>query len=121
MSGGELAALIAALAFVALAAVLCVLLVKLHGAVSSAQALVDDLHRTTVPVLRELDETVSALNVEIDRVDGILASAESVAASVGNVAELVSTATANPIIKGLSLLAGAGAAARAIKKKRRRR
>lgn len=118
MTPGQVAALIAAGAFAALAAVAAILVFRLHSAVVSAQAAVTDLHRATVPVLEELRSAVSSLNMELDRVDGILASVEGVSASVSNVAHLVTAATANPVIKGLAFLAGAGAAARAVRKKR---
>lgn len=120
MSGGEIAALIAALAFVALVAVLAVMLVKLHSTLASVQSMIEDLHRSTVPVLEELKETVVTLNAELDRVDTIMASAESVASSASNVAGLVSTAVSNPLVKGLAFVAGVGAAARRVRQARNR-
>lgn len=118
MSGNEWAALIASLAFVALVVFLAVTLVKLHGTLSSLQVMVEDMHRSTVPVLKELKDTVTILNVEMDRVDGILASAESVASSASNVAGLVNQAVSNPLVKALALLAGIGAGARKFRKSR---
>lgn len=119
MSGIEAAALVAALAFLALVVFLAITLVKLHGTLASLQSMVDDLHRTTVPVIEELRETVSTLNVEMDRVDGILASAESVASSASNVAGLVSQTVSNPLVKGIAFLAGVGAGARKLRKRKR--
>lgn len=120
MSAGEVAGLIAALAFAGLVAVISITLIKLHATLASLQAMVVDVHRSTVPLLEELREAVSAVNMEIDRVDGILASAESVAATTSNVTGLVSAAVTNPIVKALAFLAGVGAGARAFKKARRR-
>lgn len=119
MSGGEIAALIAALGFVALVAFLGMMLVKLYGVLASTQALIQDLNKTTVPLLEELRETVTTVNVEMERIDGIVAAAESAATSVSNVAKLVSAATSSPIIKGLAFLAGTGATARAFRKRKR--
>jgi uncharacterized protein YoxC len=116
---GQAAALIAAIAFVALVAVLAIVLLKVTAILSEAQMMVNDLRKETVPLLEEVRTTVTTLNVEIDRVDGIMASAETAAASVSNVAKLVSAATANPVIKGLAFLAGAGAGLRALRKRRR--
>lgn len=121
MTSGEVAALVAALAFLALVVFLAITLVKLHGTLSSLQSMVDDLHRTTIPVLEELRETVTTLNVEMDRIDGILASAESVVSSASNVAGLVSQTVSNPLVKGLAFLAGVAAGARKLKKKREQR
>jgi hypothetical protein len=71
-----------------------------------------------MPLLKEVRTTVVTLNVEMDRVDGIMASAESAAASVSNVARLVTSATANPIIKGMAFLTGAGVSLRSLRRKR---
>lgn len=120
MSAGEVAGLIAALAFAGLVAVISITLIKLHATLASLQAMVVDVHRSTVPLLEELREAVSAVNMEIDRVDGVLASAESVAATTSKVAGLVSAAVTNPLVKALAFLAGVGAGARAFKKARRR-
>lgn len=120
MSPGEVAGLIGALAFLALVIFLAITLVKLHGTLTSLQSMVDDLHRSAVPVLEELRETVTTLNVEMDRVDGILASAESVASSASNVAGLVNQTVSNPLVKGLAFLAGVGAGARRLKRSRQK-
>lgn len=120
MSASELAALIASIAFVALVVFLAITLVRLHSTLVSLQAMVNDLHHSTVPVIQELRETVSTLNVEMDRVDGILSSAEEMASSASHVASLVSTAVSNPLVKGLAFLAGVGAGARRLRKARRR-
>jgi len=116
---GEAAALIAALALVALVAVLAIVLAKVGGILNEVQLALHDVRKETMPLLKEVRTTVTTLNVEMDRVDGIMASAESAAASVSNVAKLVTTATANPIIKGVAFLTGAGVSVRAIKRKRK--
>jgi len=118
---GQAAALIAALAFVGLVAVLAIVLAKVGGILSEVQMALNDVRKETMPLLKEVRTTVTTLNVEMDRVDGIMASAESAAASVSNVAKLVTAATANPIIKGVAFLTGAGVSVRAMKRKRRER
>ena len=119
MTWGQAAALIAALAFVALVAFLAVVLAKVAGILSEVQMTLNDVRRETMPLLKEVRTTVVTLNVEMDRVDGTMASAESAAASVSNVAKLVTAATANPIIKGIALLTGAGVSLRSLRRKRR--
>lgn len=118
MSWGAAAALIAALAFVALVAFLALVLTRVNALLGDLQTTVNDVRRETLPLLGEVRTTVTTLNVEMDRVDGIIASAESAAASVSSVARLVTAATANPIIKAVAFLTGAGVSARALKKKR---
>ena len=119
MTWGQAAALIAALAFVALVAFLAVVLAKVAAILSEVQMALNDVRKETMPLLKEVRTTVVTLNVEMDRVDGIMASAESAAASVSNVAKLVTAATANPIIKGIALLTGAGVSLRSLRRKHR--
>jgi uncharacterized protein YoxC len=119
LTWGQAAALIAALAFVALVAFLAVVLAKIAGILGEVQMTLNDVRKETVPLLKEVRTTVVTLNVEMDRVDGIMASAESAAASVSNVAKLVTAATANPIIKGMALLTGAGVSLRSLRRKHR--
>ncbi len=121
MSLAGAAAMVAALAFTALVAVVCLNLLKVHAVLTEAQAMMKDVHKETVPLLEEVRTTVTTMNVEIDRVDGIMASAESAASSVSNVAKLVTAATANPIIKGLAFLTGASVSLKALRRKRRGR
>ncbi|HWD72649.1 MAG TPA: DUF948 domain-containing protein [Actinomycetota bacterium] len=117
MTWGQAAALIAALAFVALVAFLAMVLAKIGAILSEVQMTLNDVRKETMPLLKEVRTTVVTLNVEMDRVDGIMASAESAAASVSNVAKLVTSATANPIIKGMAFLTGAGVSLRSLRRK----
>ena len=117
MTWGQAAALIAALAFVALVAFLAMVLAKIGAILSEVQMTLNDVRKETMPLLKEVRTTVVTLNVEMDRVDGIMAAAESAATSVSNVAKLVTSATANPIIKGMAFLAGAGASLRSLRRK----
>jgi uncharacterized protein YoxC len=119
LTWGQAAALIAALAFVALVAFFAVVLAKVAGILTEVQLTLNDVRKETMPLLKEVRTTVVTLNVEMDRVDGIMASAESAAASVSNVAKLVTAATANPIIKGMALLTGAGVSLRSLRRKHR--
>ena len=119
MTWGQAAALIAALAFVALVAFLAMVLAKVAAILSEVQMALNDVRKETMPLLKEVRTTVVTLNVEMDRVDGIMAAAESAATSVSNVAKLVTAATANPIIKGMALLSGASVSLRSLRRKRR--
>ena len=119
MTWGQAAALIAALAFVALVAFLAMVLAKVAAILSEVQMALNDVRKETMPLLKEVRTTVVTLNVEMDRVDGIMAAAESAATSVSNVAKLVTSATANPIIKGMALLTGAGVSLRSLRRKHR--
>lgn len=116
MSGGEIAALIAAFAFAALVAVLSTVLLRAHRVLAEAERLVVDVRRSAVPLIDDARVTLNAVTHELDRVDGILASVGSVSSGVSGVAKLVTTAAANPLVKGLSFLAGARASVKSLKK-----
>jgi hypothetical protein len=52
-----------------------------------------------VPLLAEVGTTVTLVNHEIGRVDGILATAETATAAVGNVVNVVSTTVTSPLVR----------------------
>ena len=121
MTWGQFLQLVAALAIVVVVAGLALVLNKAIGILTEIQLMLRDVRKETVPLLEEVRTTVTTVNVEIDRVDGIMASAETAAASVSNVAKLVSAATANPIIKALAFLTGASVSVKAVSKNRGRK
>ena len=118
MTGGQVAALIAAIAFAVLVAFLCAVLVRTHRVLAEAERLVVDVHRSAVPLIDDVRVTLAAVTQELDRVDGILASAASVSAGVSGVANLVTSAAANPLVKGLSFMAGARATMKSLRKEK---
>lgn len=118
MTWGQFLQLVAALAIVVVVAGLALVLNKVISILNEIQLMLRDVRKETVPLLEEVRTTVTTVNVEIDRVDGIMASAETAAASVSNVAKLVSAATANPIIKGLAFLTGASVSVKALGRKK---
>ena len=67
----------------ALVVVLCVVMANLFRVLTSTKDLIDGVTSQTVPLLGEVNTTVSLVNQELVRVDGILATAEGVTASVG--------------------------------------
>jgi uncharacterized protein YoxC len=117
VSGGEIAALVAALAFTALVAVLSTVLLRGHRLLTEAERLVVDIHRSAIPLIEDVRVTLHGVNQELDRVDTILASVSSVSSGVSGVANLVTTAATNPLVKGLSFLAGARASVKSFKDK----
>jgi uncharacterized protein YoxC len=118
VTAGQAAALIAALAFAVLVVFLCTVLSRTHRILSEAERLVVDVHRTAVPLIEDVRVTLAAVTQELDRVDGILAAAASVSAGVSGVANLVTTAATNPLVKGLSFVAGARATMKSLKKEK---
>ncbi|HET7517234.1 MAG TPA: DUF948 domain-containing protein [Actinomycetes bacterium] len=99
----------------ALVVVLCVVMANLFRVLTSTKDLIDGVTSQTVPLLGEVNTTVAMVNQELTRVDGILATAESVSASLGGMVNTVSATISSPLVKlsaftyGLRKAAGAAA------------
>jgi phosphoglycerate-specific signal transduction histidine kinase len=83
----------------ALVVVLCVVMANLFRVITSTKALIDGVTTQTVPLLAEVGTTVSLVNQELTRVDGILATAETATASVGNLVTVVSSTVSSPLVR----------------------
>lgn len=83
----------------ALVVVLCVVMANLFRVLTSTKDLIDGVTKQTVPLLGEVNTTVALVNQELVRVDGILATAEGVTASVGNLVNVVSTTVTSPLVR----------------------
>ncbi len=83
----------------ALVVVLCVVMANLFRVITSTRDLIDGVTKQTVPLLAEVGTTVTLVNHEIGRVDGILATAETATAAVGNVVNVVSTTVTSPLVR----------------------
>jgi hypothetical protein len=78
---------------------------------------VEQLRRETLPVLDELHKAVVQANGELDCLDGLLDTAQSVGTTVDSASHLAYLAVSNPLIKAIAFAAGAGRAARAFRRK----
>jgi uncharacterized protein YoxC len=83
----------------ALVVVLCVVMANLFRVLTSTKDLIDGVTSQTVPLLGEVNTTVSLVNQELVRVDGILATAEGVTSSVGNLVTTVSNTVTSPLVR----------------------
>ncbi len=109
-------AVIVIAAFFALAViVVSILVLNLFRVVSSLKELVDGVTQETVPLIHDVGSTVKGVNHEIERVDSIMASAQSVAHNVETISATVKAAVTNPLVKALAFAAGARRAARKFK------
>ena len=112
------AAIIAAVAFGASMVGLMALLLTLVGTVRELTATVERITDQTVPLLGGINETVAGVNTELARLDTVVASVQRISGTAENVAEVVHTAVANPLIKAIAFTTGTGVAFRAAKKVR---
>ena len=78
---------------------LCAVLWNVFRIIDSTKDLIVGVTKQTVPLLGEVGTTVSLVNQELARVDGILSTAETVAASVGGMVNAVSSTISSPLVK----------------------
>jgi hypothetical protein len=112
MTATELAALIVAIASVAAVALLGVAISALLSTLRALRDTVEVLRSESVPVITELRDTVRQANADLERVDELLGTAESISGTVDSASRLAYLALSNPLIKALAFAAGTGRAAR---------
>lgn len=116
ISVGGVAGLIAAVAWAVLVLFLALVFVNLFRVLESTKMLIDGIREETVPLLSEVKTTVSGVNRELDRADGVLESAGNIAKSAERLAHVVEQAVSSPLIKVIALGAGASRAVRRLRK-----
>jgi hypothetical protein len=118
MSAGDLAAVIVATASVVAVVLLAVGVVALLRTLRALREVAHLLRTETVPVLDDLRDTVDAANGEIERLDQLVTTAESVTGTVDSASRLAYIAMANPVIKGVAFASGTAKAARRLRGRR---
>ena len=113
MSGGEIAALIAAGAFVLLVLVVAIPILRLRHTVDAATQAINDMTDRTNPLLGNVNTTVEnvntaltqvhttldGVNLQLARVDTITGHAAQVTANVANLTTVVTSVAASPLAK----------------------
>jgi uncharacterized protein YoxC len=116
VSGGEIAALIAAGAFLMLVLVLAVPILRLRRTVDAATRAINDLNDRTGPILGNVNTTVGnvntaltqvhtsleGVNLQLARLDTITRHAQQVTANVANLANVATSALGSPLVKAAS-------------------
>ncbi|MEY9210946.1 DUF948 domain-containing protein [Thermobifida halotolerans] len=106
LTGGELAALVAAVVWAVVAVFLCVALFKLTRLLTEATRAVSEFRERTAPLLDDLAATVERANGSLDRVDEITANLASTTEDVSTITELTRSAVTGPLVKVASLSYG---------------
>lgn len=110
---GEIAALIAAGAFLLLVGALAVPILKLRHTVDAATQTINDLNDRSGPILGNVNTTIEnvntaltqvhtsleGVNLQLARIDTITGHASQVTANVANLATVVTSAAANPLTR----------------------
>lgn len=117
MSAGEVAALVAAGAFLMLVIVLAVPILRLRHTVDAATQTLQQVNERTGPMLDNVNLTVSnvntalgqtqttldGVNVQLARVDVMVQHLQGATANVANLVNVVSATAASPLVKVASM------------------
>ena len=117
MSVGQIAALVAAGAFVVLVLLLAVPLLKLGRTLDEATTALRKAHEGTAPLLDGAGTTLTTVNTQLERVDGLTASAQAVAANTRVLTSIFTATLGGPLVKAAALSYGLRKASQARKLK----
>ena len=106
MSGGEIAALIAAIAFVLLVLLLAVPMLKLGRTLDEATLAVRKTHEGAAPLLTEAHETLEQVNAQLVHLEGIARNVNSMTTNVAAMTAVVSSTLGSPMIKAAAFTYG---------------
>ena len=115
MSVGQVAAIIAAVAFVILVVLLAIPLIKLGRTLDEATVAIRKAHEGTTPLLSDAGVTLTTVNTQLERVDGVTASAQAVAANTRALASIFTATLGGPVVKVAALSYGLRKASQARK------
>jgi uncharacterized protein YoxC len=117
VSVGQIAAIVAAAAFVILVVLLAIPLVKLGRTLDEATIAIRKAHEGTAPLLDDAGVTLTNVNTQLERVDGVTASAQAVAANTKALSTLFTATLGGPLVKVAALSYGLRKAQQARKMK----
>jgi predicted PurR-regulated permease PerM len=113
VSAGQIAALIAAGAFVVLVLLLAVPLLKLGRTLDEATTAIRKAHEGGDPLLRDAQTTLHQVNTQLERVDGITSNARTVSSNVSVLTSLFTATFGGPLVRAAALTYGVGKAVKA--------
>ncbi|GGP62756.1 DUF948 domain-containing protein [Saccharothrix coeruleofusca] len=116
MSPGQIAALVAAGAFVLLVILLAIPLIKLGRTLDEATIAIRKAHQNSDPIFSGANTTITHVNAQLERVDGITANARAVTGNVSALTSLFTATLGGPLVKAAALSYGVSKAIRARRK-----
>ncbi|MGH3912156.1 MAG: DUF948 domain-containing protein [Pseudonocardiaceae bacterium] len=119
MSAGQIAALIAAGAFVVLVGLLAVPLIKMGRTLDEMSMAIRKASEDTDPLLTGANTTVTQVNTQLERLDGITANAASVTGNVSALTSLFTATLGGPLVRAAALSYGLSKAVQRRRKSRR--
>ncbi|MEJ2857287.1 MULTISPECIES: DUF948 domain-containing protein [Saccharothrix] len=116
MSPGQIAALVAAGAFVLLVILLAIPLIKLGRTLDEATIAIRKAHQNSDPIFTGANTTITHVNTQLERVDGITANARAVTGNVSALTSLFTATLGGPLVKAAALSYGVSKAIKARRK-----
>ena len=116
MSAGQIAALIAAGAFVVLVLLLAVPLFKLGRTLDEATIAIRKAHEGSAQLLDNAHPTLHQVNTQLERVDGITSNARSVSSNLSVLTALFTATLGGPLVKVAAFSYGVSKALKARRK-----
>jgi uncharacterized protein YoxC len=99
MSGGDIAAIIAASAFALLVIVMVPSFMKLSKLVDETRVTVRDLNDNLGPLLSELTDTMAVVNDQVIKIDKITSNVKNVTGNIDNLVDIFASALGSPLFK----------------------
>lgn len=99
MSGGAIAALVAACAFVLLVFLLAIPLLKLGRTLDETTLAIRKTHEGITPLLADAQGTITQVNAQLDQAESIAANVNSMTTNVAAMTSIVSSTLGSPLIK----------------------
>ena len=106
MNAGDLAAVVVTIVSLGATALLTVAVLSLLRTMRELRGVLDTLHDQTMPLVNDLRVTVDQAGVDLERVEGILDSAERITHTVDSASKLTYRALSPPLIKTVSVMSG---------------
>ncbi|MFD2081033.1 protein of unknown function [Actinopolymorpha cephalotaxi] len=106
MTAGEIAGLIAAAALLLLVGLLAYPILKLGKVLDETRLLVRGVSDESVPLLGEVTTTVTTTNAQLERVDAITSSVQTVSDNVAGMSSLFAATLGGPLVKAAAFSYG---------------
>jgi uncharacterized protein YoxC len=113
LTAGQIAALIAAGAFVVLVLLLAVPLLKLSRTLDEATVAIRKAHEGSAPLLDNAQTTLAQVNTQLERVDGITSSARTVSTNLSVLTSLFTATLGGPLVRAAAFSYGVNKAIKA--------
>ncbi|HEX9682327.1 MAG TPA: DUF948 domain-containing protein [Acidimicrobiales bacterium] len=116
MSASDVAAVIVAITSVVAVTLLVIALGQMTRTLRQLRETLDELRRETIPVVENLQVATQKANTDLERVEQLLTTAESIGATVDSASRLAYLTFSNPVIKTMAAASGTARAYRRLRR-----